>query len=197
MTDQVEQDGTENIALLDADSRVIILRTYYDTVSKRHSLAATTNTREHQAIHSGTLFSHNNSHSIANGASYDHLLITDSKDCHFRKVSVTATAAPIHAYVYEAPTTSANGSAASVINRNRQSVTANTALLYEGPTVSATGTEIDYLLLAVAGKEGGGSQESFAEELVLNNATEYLIRVTNNSGSTATVAINFNWYEEA
>lgn len=117
-------------------------------------------------------------------ATYPHLVstITVSGDCSIE--------------FYEGATTTADGTAINLFNRNRNSATTPDIVLTHTPTISGDGTIVhpDYIPGGQKKKATGG-EDGFDDELVLKPSTKYLLRVTNESGANAIVAIAFDWYE--
>ena len=97
-------------------------------------------------------------------------------------------------FVYESATAS-GGTGFTPIQRNRTSTTASNVAMTINPTVTNTGTEIyeEFLPGGTKKKAGGGSGESL--EFVIKPLTNYLIRLTNISGSAQTAEIVLEWYE--
>jgi len=150
----------------------------------------------HAAIHFGKYFSDTGKLTIANGASFDHLLITPApggKLVHLRLFLFAATSAPIYHYLYEDATVSANGTAHSGENFNRNFSSA-TLGLYHAPTVTTTGTLI-HTSGIIGTKQSGGAGETSGTEWVLKQNSKYLSRLTNNSGGSADLIYVIEWYE--
>lgn len=151
---------------------------------------------EHSRIHSSKGFLVNGKHTIANGASLDVLLSNPAANYpHLRAIEIAATAAPFDARLYEGVTVSANGTAATVKNYNRNSVAVANVLAYTGPTVTGTGTELECSVIPGAKQTGGSGFEGAQTEWILKPSTLYLVRFTNNSGGSANASIKIFWYE--
>ena len=97
-------------------------------------------------------------------------------------------------YFYEAPTAT-GGTAFTPVQRNRNSTYASNVAMTINPTVTATGTELfkEFLPGGTKKKAGGGGGESL--EFVIKPLTNYLIRLTNISGSPQPAEIILEWYE--
>lgn len=99
---------------------------------------------------------------------------------------------------FESPTTTANGTALSLINQNRNILNTPQITIFRDPTVTADGTLLfDEQVGSATGptkSAGGTSVERSEQEFVLKNNTKYLLRVdiqVNNS----TLSTSFRWYE--
>lgn len=150
-------------------------------------------------IHQGKGFAHYNQHSVANGATLDHLWITPSdKEIHLREWSVKSSVGPVSIIAYEDTTVSNNGTVEAVGCLSRIQNITSKLQLYHTPTVTGVGNQ---LLQDFIGPTGGGAHVTVGSaasnplEWVLKKNSKYMLRVTNNSGSTADVVIFFYWYE--
>jgi hypothetical protein len=150
----------------------------------------------HAAIHLGKYFSHSGIVNVANGASFNHLFIPPSpggKFIHLRLFILTSSAAPIEHRLFEGTTVSANGTAQTGYNFNRNHANA-TMPLYHTPTITADGTAI-HTNLTSGSKQAGGAGETSGTEWVLVQGTTYMSRITNVSGAAADVGYTMEWYE--
>lgn len=151
---------------------------------------------EHSRIHSSKAFLVNGKHTIANGASLDILLSNPAGNYpHLRAATANVTGAPFDVCIYEAPTVSANGTAATARNLNRNSAATANLLAYTGPTVTGTGTELECSIVPGAKQTGGSGIDNIQMEWVLKANTLYLVRFTNNSGGSEDASIKLFWYE--
>ena len=109
------------------------------------------------------------------------------------------TIAPILMRVYRNPATSANGTVLRLDNLYDQSKTASFAL-YHTPIITSVGTQrgIDKYIIsnstnpAFASPRSGSSGKHY----VFNANTNYLLQCTNNSASTATLYLEWLFYEQ-
>lgn len=165
-----------------------------------HSSALVTIESEHHRIHQGEGYTASGKATIANvGGEQLYLLDnTNGTHPHFRELSVNAAAGPMDLYLYEAPTTSDNGTQLATLNNNRNSTNASVLDLYTGPTVSGNGTQLEYFMLAGT-KKDGGTVGGVPVEWILKPATKYLIRIVNNVAGAGNTDIGFHmfWYEGA
>lgn len=153
---------------------------------------------EHYRIHQGEGYTASGKLTVAQAGGQGFILIDNTNGTypHFRGYSITSTGAPVDVYLYESPTTTANGTQISARNNNRNSVNTSVVDVYSGPTVSANGTELEYFLL-VGTKQSGGSGVDLPVEWILKPATKYLIRIVNNTvgAGTDSVGVHIFWYE--
>jgi hypothetical protein len=101
---------------------------------------------------------------------------------------------------YEGTTVSADGTAVTASNMNRNSTNTPDTDFFHTPTVTSPGT-LMYTLWTPPTTAGiGGSAEGVTDiehgtEWVLKPSTNYLIRMTNSSGATIDHAFHVIWYE--
>jgi len=156
---------------------------------------------EHAKIHDGLAYMHNGAHNIANGVTQYHLLKNPAFNYpHLRIVTTDVTIAPAVISLYETPTTTADGTTATTFNYNRNSANTSSLLMYENPTVTAVGTLLESVLIPSGGGGGGSSKPGgfgidLPTEWILKQNTNYLVAITNNSGSTIDAYVHFFWYE--
>lgn len=125
---------------------------------------------------------------IKNGTSYDlHFLFSIFPEVMGR------------IYMYEGTTYTADGTAVSQINNNRNTplgVASSNA--YHTPTIDTLGTVLidgRYIAAGVRNR-GTGSSGNTREELILKQDTDYLVRVQNVSGNNNMfISMLFEWYE--
>ena len=97
-------------------------------------------------------------------------------------------------YLYEGATTT-GGTALTDVNLNRNSTNVSNAAAVLNPTVTATGTLLgSYVLIGGVKKKASGGDISTAS-LILKPLTNYLLRLTNVSGSAQAAEMTINWYE--
>jgi hypothetical protein len=96
---------------------------------------------------------------------------------------------------FEDTTVTANGTALSIINYNRDSSTVSVLQIFKDPTVTADGTRI-FLWQSgttiAGGRIGGNIQHD--DEFILKQNALYEIKITPLSNNT-TVFIHIDWYE--
>lgn len=93
--------------------------------------------------------------------------------------------------IYEAPTTSNNGTLLTKINRERNSTYTSNLGIYHTPTSSVDGTLIYSKHIGNGIAIGGGVR---SDEFVLKNNTKYLIRLTNFAAGNNHISWELNHY---
>lgn len=148
----------------------------------------------HARIHEGTAFSASLVDTALGGSANLDMLIRVVSGAAHLQLGGSAGAA-WHFFLYEAPTTSADGSAIAVRNRNRFSVNVATTLAFSGPTVTGVGTLLAEAVLpgGVKGQTTGSAGRGFDEWIF--SPADYLVRLTNLSGGGTPASININFYE--
>lgn len=150
----------------------------------------------HNRIHRGHFFSLDvvDAALINTGTILILVRVAAGKSAHIRFEAAVGGDARLE--MFEDPTTSADGTAITPLNRNRFSSNVATTLFFSGPTVTADGTSLSDKILA-----GGagiflspGSEGSTFKEWVLNEG-DYLVRLTNISGATQPAHLQTNFYE--
>lgn len=180
-----------------------LLRTAVNQLIENYNMALDTTSNaltvidfEHSRIHNGKGFLANGKYTIANGATSYFLLKNPAASYpHLRQLGLTATAGPIDVYLFESPTTTADGTGLTEINYNRNSATTPNLQVYTGPTVSADGTQLEYLIVTGTKHDAGTGSDGTNTEFVLKPSTNYLVKLTNNSGSSADYSLKLFWYE--
>lgn len=161
-------------------------------------------TGDHRYIHEGKAFTYiGTTGSLAAGSgtysvSIHTPTVLSGKKIHFRPAKLSSTANTMLLTVTEGSTTT-GGTAATPINRNRNSSAVSQSVVKAGITVSVAGTTIHSEAV------GGGSNPSNSvggagganEELVLLPDTEYAIKIDNIGATTASTGyFELFWYEE-
>lgn len=94
--------------------------------------------------------------------------------------------------IFEIPTFSAPGTAATFINRNRNTAGNPTTTIFTAPTVTATGTRLSAWIIGSGQKAGNATRDSIEWDLKTN--TEYLYRLT--AQSALNVCLRLIQYED-
>jgi hypothetical protein len=151
----------------------------------------------HAAIHLGLYMGHSGMVTIAPGAHFDHLMKVPAgfnPAVHMRVFQVRTTSAPLIHRFYEAPVVTVEGTLARTYNFNRNSA-APVMPIWHGPTVDLTGLYPISTAMIVGSIGTGGLGETSGTEWPLKPDTYYLSRITNDSGASADVNYNAEWYE--
>jgi hypothetical protein len=151
---------------------------------------------EHSKIHQGEGWEVSiEAESIASGASYYVLFKTsEGYRPHLRSYEVTTTDSPTTIRLFEGATVSADGSAVTARNRNRNESDVNGISVFSQPTVTNEGTRLETDFIPTSGNKAGGNVGSFYEEFILKPSTNYLIKITNGSNNTVDAYFNAFWY---
>jgi len=148
----------------------------------------------HDEIHRGNAFViFYDTGSITSSSSKTVLINVGSTGMHIQS-TVDATGTFL-LDIYEGPTVSANGTAVSVINKNRESARASNATVFHTPTTSADGAHISSSLVPGGVWTGGASGVARDEQFMLNEDTSYLVRCTNIGTGSARGLLRIEWYE--
>lgn len=151
---------------------------------------------EHHHLHEGETHQYTYPPTaIANGASLDFRVVVGNLTAtthtpHFA-IELDSTGES-WLYLYETPTTSANGTLQTVRNRNRNSAVTPGTSIYLAPTVTNVGTLLSSWIVGSGEKSGGNSRDSIEWGLATN--TTYLVRVTAKNANN--IALRMMWYED-
>lgn len=150
---------------------------------------------EHARNHAGELFSvWGYNLALANNASIEFLYVVGAKQAHV--MATTRAGGDLEAFLFEGTVVSANGTPATISNRNRASAMAPTTALYQAPTITSDGNRIDGdLILGGTGGVAPGTTQIGRVEWIFKPNTIYLGRLKNISGQAQKVAVRSEWYE--
>jgi len=156
----------------------------------------------HRLVHDGMFYSHTGKdESWTNGATRNfYLSVPAGVFPHIQVMKLDFGRGDIDFVAYEGTTVSSSGTPLTAVNVNRASANTPSLSLSAEPTVTDTGTAI-FTLWAPPTSTGTGQSANGVEgvgqgsEWILNAGTNYLVRLTNNSGSTISWAHEFTWYE--
>lgn len=166
-----------------------------------YSCALTTIDSAHRNIHEG--FSYHATGrvaSLANGASLEMLIVTGAL-CfpHINSALFSLADSPADIETYKDTTVSANGTEVPSWNRNLNSSNVAGCKLYSGPTITADGEQIHDRFIPDTGGTGindvGTISPNFGEEWILTPSSNFMIRLTNNSGGAIQLSFEMLWYE--
>ena len=157
---------------------------------------------DHAYIHQGGLYSSYHKFSaVAAGATRYILIKTPAaKYVHYRAESISTSGDNVTIELYEAPTTTADGTALTRNNHRRTgAIIPATVTLFHTPTVTADGTLLHQTYIGGGvgvGQARQGEEQGNDREWVLSRSTNYLIKITNGSANANTIQVNPMWYEE-
>jgi len=153
---------------------------------------------EHSKIHQSKMFNIGARFTIADAAGVLDLLgvVPAGLFPHFRSMVVSLDGGPFDIDFYEGTTVSALGTELLSYNANRNSAAIASMLVYSGPTVTTPGTLLEPVLAAGTRRTGATGGDG-SNEWILKESTNYMIRITNNTGggSSSRAAANMFWYE--
>ncbi len=148
---------------------------------------------EHHEIHCGDSYELGRIVNLVNGASTDILIIVPNEAVkRFHFIWSLEAEGEATATLYEGATVSANGTALSIFNRERNSSNVDYLGAYHTPTVTGTGTAIEQHKVGSGNKVGGSAGR--ADEWILKNNTTYLLRVANETAVNNWVDIKCDYY---
>lgn len=154
----------------------------------------------HRHVHDGFYFHASGRATLGIAGTLD-LLLNVPAGCypHVQDVLFNLGDAPADIGIYRGVTTSDDGTAVTVHNRNLNSSTTPEAVLTHTPTITDLGTQIHDRYIGDTGGTGinkiGAFTPSTGEEWVFAPGEKYLVRLTNNSGASMTVSYEAFWYE--
>lgn len=166
------------------------------------SRAVTVIQEQHRMGHEGMMYHSSGKVAGMIDANVDEfLLVTPAGSFpHMQGLTFTFGRGDIDILIYEGATASADGTPQTLHNTNRNSP--NTPVITWGvaPTLSDDGTLIHTAWAAPTATGTGQSATGITginngEEWILKPSTKYLVRVTNNSGSTIDYRWELLWYE--
>lgn len=172
-----------------------------DTVARALRLDSSThaiNTTEnaHHEIHEGRHFKADRQDtSLATDETIELLLTTPDTTRWAHFLLTMQSTGEVVVELYEGTTVSAEGTAITPINRNRNSDTASVVVVTHTPTITSDGTKLTENWIGTTGfKEDIGDRTRGDNEIILKQNTKYLIRLTA-VGNGIKGAIGGDWYE--
>lgn len=144
----------------------------------------------------GDLFvSSNLNTSVANNASLLTLMRVPVDTLVFALVSGRVTGNTVLT-LYEAPTTTADGTARVVTSSNRNNPGTSGVLVFDGPTVTANGTFlVESIITGGTQRSSVGGNFAIADAWQLAAGTDYLMDLNNISGSPSAMSLFMSWAE--
>ena len=158
--------------------------------------AINTISHAHHEIHEGSHFKADRQDIALSTTDTIELLLTTpdtTKWVHF--LLTMQSTGEVVVELYEGTTVSAEGTAITPINRNRNSATKSVVVVTHTPSVSSDGTKLTENWIGTTGfKEDIGDTLRDNSEIILKQNTKYLIRLTA-VGDGIKGAIGGDWYE--
>jgi hypothetical protein len=155
------------------------------------------------AIHREEAFSIQSIGTIAAGATLNVLGRTGDKEVHFGPFRMSTSKGFMSITFYEAPTTTADGTPITSLNRKRDSLNTATLATFDSPTVTNNGLFLENTTIYDTGSTGGGANSSFIQGnssldayWVLKPNTDYLIAFQNTDVvDPVDYSVHFIWAE--
>jgi hypothetical protein len=152
---------------------------------------------EHHEIHAGNHFFYKEVVLSTGGAGEElyFMFVTPNTTKQIHAKFSAFASQEFDVYILEAPTTTNNGSAITMINNYRDSTNTSDLLAYSGPTVTGgTGTQIWH------GKAGSGKsigvQMGLGYEIIAKRNTKYVFKLVKKaSGADAWIDVDFWFYQ--
>jgi hypothetical protein len=162
---------------------------------KSHVTAKVITQYEHHETHQGNQYFGVHEASLGLGGAQDYLIIgqtAGSPVAHFDPV--ISSNKEVRVRLYEGPTLTGDGTAMTVLNRDRRDAGSPTVTIFHTPPTNtgALGTLIDSLVVGTGTKVGGEARGD--QEIMLADGTKYLLRVIAAAAST-NIAVKPAWYE--
>jgi len=164
--------------------------------------AVTVIQEQHRLLHDGFMFQTSGKQTGWLDTTSEEFLIRCPAACfpHVQTMLLNFGKGDIDFLAFEGPTVTDPGTALTAQNPNRASSNTPDLLLYATPTTSADGTQIFTLWTPPTATGVGQSANGVrgigqGSEWVLAPSTDYLVRLTNNSGATIDWSYEFAWYE--
>lgn len=147
----------------------------------------------HHQVHEGESFhAEFRGDNLAIGAAINVLLVAPAGTYPHTVVRFSGTT-EFEAFMYSAPTTTANGTAVAALNRRTSSALAANTAVYHTPTVTAVGTLMESERVGSKEAKVGGDRAN-GQEWILSPGS-YLLRCTSQAAGNY-VRIAVDWYEE-
>jgi hypothetical protein len=152
---------------------------------------------DHFFTHAGATFTCSDTITIAQSSTkYFHLKVANNP-IHLIHYEFVSTQADLDILLFENPTTSADGDACTVYNRNRGSSNVAEIEVYEDPTVGADGTQLEHDQVTGGKQAGGGTFDEGGQEWILKANEQYLIKIINSSNQDDEVSYKISVLEPA
>jgi hypothetical protein len=154
-------------------------------------------TEQQTEIHNGNMFGLDKEGTIPASSSIVLLGKVGAKEIHFHSITGQFAKGGIRISLFEAPTTTLNGTPVSGKNFNRNYSDAHTIQIFNAPTVTDNGTPLPSIFhpLTGVGVNILNANLSIGGGRVLKRNTDYLIKIENTDSSTVAYGINLLWSE--
>ena len=152
------------------------------------------------SIHKGDAYSFsldNEGTPLAAGSSIFLLGKNGSKQVHFDLFEANLEKGGIRLWLYESPTTTADGTAQATINMNFNSSNIGSLSLFLSPTITSNGTKkiSEFFPVTGVGVNVSPVQANVAGGRILKPNTNYLFRIENTDSSSCTFGVVFQWHD--
>ena len=149
------------------------------------------------SVHDGLAFGLSSHSTLTAGSSLIMLGVTGTRQVHFDGFLCDVSQGQFLVELYESPTVTTLGTLQDSRRRNRINTNTSQMLVYAGGTVSANGTLIsdDYIINIGQGNNIVGGTAGLDDGFVLKPSTTYMIKLTNQAGTTTTYNAKFAWHE--
>lgn len=203
----MDQEGTERSSTLSGERLVRIIDEFGVKLELDPFVKSipTTDTFHHLG-HEGKVFIHSDRHNaIANGADFDMLIRVPAGEpdrqvhLRFNYVGKANTGSlDIDVVLYEGITVSADGTPEQIVSTNDAVVRTTGVKMCHTPTVTDLGTFKTHGFI-IGEKKSASSKEQAVPEYILapngQNARDYLLRATNNTGGTVDIVNSIFFYD--
>ena len=151
---------------------------------------------QHSQVHQGTYFTVSHLFSAVSAGADAELLVRFPAGVTGHMVMKVSAGADATVQLFEAPTASADGTAITPINHNRQSTNTADSTAFYGPTITDDGTRLHSEFLPGGGILAPGAILTVnTEQFVLAAGSDYLFRVTNDGAGAENISIDTSYYE--
>lgn len=156
------------------------------------------NNEMQHAIHSGDSYSFDYDGTLNASTSLYFLGVTGNKQIHFDAIHADFQKGGVRLWLYEAPVTTADGTAQASVNMNFASANVSTLSLFSAPTLTSNGTKkvSHFFPLTGRGVNVVPASSDIAGGRVLKTNTKYLFRIENIDTSACTFGVNFIWHDD-
>jgi hypothetical protein len=161
------------------------------------TLALTTIDYAHHEIHAGDHFACNSYIAVARNSAKQMAIITPNTATYSHLlIDIDVTAGELLYVMTEDATISANGTACTVANNNRNLTKTSGTLVFINPTATAGSTVLMQKYFGATKSNGGGSSRN-EMELILKANTKYLLTFTEQNIADCKVNYILEWYDHA